>query len=265
MRTPGASTYVRVLYDGVSINQCLPKDPRCSIFSLSFAENQLFQFFIRANDGGIPSLYTDVPIDIYIMSSAENPPVFEKKEKLLFLSESSLPGTVITRLKLSGNMTAKYRILSDELEEPQFSINNVGELRLAKTLDRELKDVHLIAILAETDSSPPLTAVTDVSLHVQDENDNTPMFESNPYSFSLAENIEKGSSIMKLTARDSDSGSNGDIRYSLSSDVGDIVNIFDIDAYTGWITTLVPLDKEKREDYKFQVIATDNGQQTRRI
>ncbi|XP_021704618.1 fat-like cadherin-related tumor suppressor homolog isoform X2 [Aedes aegypti] len=223
-------------------------------------ENQLFQFFIRANDGGVPSLYTDVPIDIYIMSSAENPPVFEKKEKLLFLSESSLPGTVITRLKLSGNVTAKYRILSDELEEPQFSINNVGELRLAKTLDRELKDVHLIAILAETDSSPPLTAVTDVTLHVQDENDNTPMFESNPYSFSLAENIEKGSSIMKLTARDSDSGSNGDIRYSLSTEVGDIVNIFDIDAYTGWITTLVPLDKEKREDYKFQVIATDNGQ-----
>ncbi|XP_062556294.1 fat-like cadherin-related tumor suppressor homolog isoform X3 [Armigeres subalbatus] len=223
-------------------------------------ENQLFQFFIRANDGGIPSLYTDVPIDIYIMSSADNPPVFEKKEKLLFLSESSLPGTVITRLKLSGNVTARYRILSDEIEEPQFSINNVGELRLAKTLDREVKDVHLIAILAETDSSPPLTAVTDVTLHVQDENDNTPIFESNPYSFSLAENIEKGSSIMKLTARDSDSGSNGDVRYSLSADVGDIVNIFDIDAYTGWITTLVPLDKEKREDYKFQVIATDNGQ-----
>ncbi|XP_055537242.1 fat-like cadherin-related tumor suppressor homolog isoform X2 [Wyeomyia smithii] len=221
-------------------------------------ENQLFQFFIRANDGGAPSLNSDVPIDIYIMSSADNPPVFEKKEKLLFLSESSLPGTVITRLKLSGNVTAKYRILSDELEEPQFSINNLGELRLAKTLDRETKDAHLIAILAETDSSPPLTAVTEVDLRVQDENDNTPMFESNPYSFILAENIEKGSSIMKLTARDADS--NGDIRYSLSPDVGDIVNIFDIDAYTGWITTLVPLDKEKREDYKFQVIATDKGQ-----
>ncbi|XP_055629292.1 fat-like cadherin-related tumor suppressor homolog isoform X4 [Toxorhynchites rutilus septentrionalis] len=223
-------------------------------------ENQLFQFFIRANDGGTPSLYTDVPIDIYIMSSADNPPIFEKKEKMLFLSENSLPGTVITRLKLSGNVTAKYRILSDELEEPQFSINNAGELKLAKTLDRETKDVHLIAILAETEASPPLTAVTEVVLHVQDENDNTPMFESNPYSFVLAENIEKGSSIMKLTARDSDSGSNGDIRYSLSPDVGDIVNIFDIDAYTGWITTLVTLDKEKRDDYKFQVIATDNGQ-----
>uniref|UniRef100_A0A182MY58 Uncharacterized protein n=1 Tax=Anopheles dirus TaxID=7168 RepID=A0A182MY58_9DIPT len=223
-------------------------------------ENQLFQFFIRAHDGGTPSLYSDVPIDIYVMSSAENPPLFEKKDRKLFLSESSLPGTVITRLRLSGNVTARYRILSDEVEEPQFSINDAGQLRLAKTLDREVRDSHLIAILAETDSSPPLTAVTEIILHVQDENDNTPIFESNPYSFALAENIEKGSSIMKLTARDADSGSNGDIRYALSPDVGDIVNIFDVDAYTGWITTLVPLDKEKREDYKFQVLATDNGQ-----
>ncbi|XP_052890694.1 fat-like cadherin-related tumor suppressor homolog [Anopheles moucheti] len=222
-------------------------------------ENQLFQFFIRAHDGGTPSLYSDVPIDIYIMNSAENPPLFEKKDRKLFLLESSLPGTVITRLRLSGNVTAKYRILTDDLEEPQFSINDAGQLRLAKTLDREVRDSHLIAILAETDSSPPLTAVTEIILHVQDENDNTPIFESNPYSFALAENIEKGSSIMKLTARDADSGSNGDIRYALSSDVGDIVNIFDVDAYTGWITTLIPLDKEKRDDYKFQVLATDNG------
>ncbi|XP_058065437.1 fat-like cadherin-related tumor suppressor homolog [Anopheles bellator] len=223
-------------------------------------ENQLFQFFIRAHDGGTPSLYADVPIDIYIMSSAENPPLFEKKDRKLFLSESSLPGTVITRLRLSGNVTARYRILTGELDEPQFSINDAGQLRLAKTLDRETRDAHLIAILAETDSSPPLTAVTEIVLHVQDENDNTPIFESNPYSFTLAENIDKNRAIMKVTARDADSGSNGDIRYALSPDVGDIVNIFDVDAHTGWITTLVTLDKERREDYKFQVLATDNGE-----
>ncbi|XP_035790783.1 fat-like cadherin-related tumor suppressor homolog isoform X2 [Anopheles albimanus] len=223
-------------------------------------ENQLFQFFIRAHDGGSPSLYSDVPIDIYVMSSAENPPLFEKKDRNLFLSESSLPGTVITRLRLSGNATARYRILTDELEEPQFSINDAGQLRLAKTLDRETRDAHLIAILAETDSSPPLTAVTEIVLHVQDENDNTPIFESNPYSFMLAENIEKNKPIMKVLARDADSGPNGDIRYALSPDVGDIVNIFDVDAHTGWISTLVALDKEKREDYKFQVLATDNGE-----
>lgn len=222
----------------------------------------MFQFFVRAHDGGTsPSpLHFDVPVDIYIMASSDNPPIFEKKENILFLSENSTPGTVITRIILSTNVTVKYRIISDDLNDPQFSINNMGELRLAKTLDREIKDVHEIAILAETDSSPPLTAVTAIILHVQDENDNAPIFDSNPYSIHLAENIEKGTAIMKVTARDADSGPNGDTRYSLGSDVGDIVNIFDIDAYTGWITTLVPLDKEQRAEFKFQVIGTDNGQ-----
>lgn len=56
-----------------------------------------------------------------------------------------------------------------------------------------------------------------------------------------------------------DSGSNGNIRYSLDKNSGDVLNIFDIDSYTGWLTTLVMLDKEHQDEYKFNVVATDNG------
>lgn len=49
------------------------------------------------------------------------------------------------------------------------------------------------------------------------------------------------------------------MRYSFGSDAGDILNIFAIDAFTGWITTLVPLDKEEKAEYKFHVTAADNG------
>lgn len=223
-------------------------------------ENQKYQFFVRAHDGGSPSLHSDVPVDVYIMSASDIPPEFEKKERVLFLSESSPPGTVITRLKLTTNLTANYRIISGSVEDPQFQVNQQGELRLAKSLDRELKDVHYIGVLAESDSSPSLSAFSEIILHVQDENDNSPVFESNRYNLVLAENIEKGSIVMKVTARDTDNGSNGDIRYSISPDAGDVANVFDIDAHSGWISVLVPLDKEKRSEYSFQVIGTDNGQ-----
>lgn len=44
---------------------------------------------------------------------------------------------------------------------------------------------------------------------------------------------------MKVIARDADAGSNGDVRYSISSDAdGDVLNIFDIDTHSGWITTV---------------------------
>ena len=220
----------------------------------------MFQFFIRANDGGVPSLHCDVPIDILIVDEDQVLPTFEKKERKLFSSETSPPGTLITRVRLTGNTTATYKIVSEDPDDPQFSITERGELVLGKTLDREKKDMYVIGILAETGGEPVYSALSEIILHVQDENDNAPIFESNPYSLILAENTEKGTSVMKVTARDSDSGSNGDIRYYLADDIGDLVNMFAVDVYTGWISTLVPLDKENRSEYRFQIIGSDNGQ-----
>lgn len=228
-------------------------------------ENQMFQFFVRAYDGGSPSLHSDVSVNVYIMSQSDIAPNFEKRERILFLVENSAIGTVITRLKLTNtNVTTKYRIASESnFDAPQFTITDDGELSLAKALDRETKDTHYIGIYAESDSSPSLTAFCEILLHVQDENDNSPQFESLRYFLTLAENIEKGSTIMKVTARDADTGSNGDIRYAFDSDAGDILNIFEIDVHTGAITTLVLLDREHVEEYNFRVIATDNGQPKR--
>lgn len=62
-----------------------------------------------------------------------------------------------------------------------------------------------------------------------------------------------------VTANDEDQGNNGEIRYSFASESGDAVNVFSVDAYTGWITTLVQLDKEQKAEYKFHAIAADSG------
>lgn len=170
-------------------------------------ENQMYQFFVRAQDAGIPFLHSDVPVDVYVMASSEIPPTFEKKEKNLFLSENSEPGTLISRISLTGNVTANLRIISvDDPDDPQFTINSEGELKLGKTLDREAKDLYYINILAETDSSPPLTAVNEIELRILDVNDVIPTFESTSYSLTVAENIEKGSSILKVHAHDAGKG-----------------------------------------------------------
>lgn len=223
-------------------------------------KNQLFQFFVRATDNGIPSNYADVPVDVFITS--DSVPAFEQKEHNLFISESASPGTVITRFNfIPSDVNHKYKILSErDSDDPQFIITADGELRLNKRLDRETKELYNIAILAETDSSPPLTALSEINLHVQDENDNSPIFETTQYNLLLAENIEKGANILKVTARDADIGLNADIRYALVSDSVEVANTFDIDTHSGWISTLVPLDKERTNEYVFQVLGTDSGQ-----
>lgn len=168
---------------------------------------------------------------------------------------------MITKLKLVTNVTVKFRLVSGPEDNPQFNVDSQGQVTLARPLDREIADSHIIGILAETDSSPPLTALTEVLLKVLDENDHAPRFESVPYRTSIAENIEEGSPILRVIAHDEDQGSNKEVRYSLASDNGDLANIFAIDAYTGWIRTLVQLDKETTPEYSFQIIATDNGNQ----
>ncbi|XP_048512093.1 fat-like cadherin-related tumor suppressor homolog isoform X4 [Athalia rosae] len=222
-------------------------------------ENQLFQLFIRAEDKGAISHYADVPLNIYIVGPQDVPPLFERKEDKFFISEASPAGTLITRLKTVTNSTVVYRIILGHDNVSPFAVDGNGQITLANPLDRELKDSYLIGVLAETESSPPLTALAEISLQVLDENDHAPMFESNPYSINLAENIDEGSSILKVIAHDSDLGSNGEVRYSFGSDIGELANVFTVDAYTGWISTLIQLDKEQQSEYKFQVVATDNG------
>lgn len=57
-------------------------------------------------------------------------------------------------------------------------------------------------------------------------------------------------------ASDSDDGKNGEVRYSLH---GSGSETFAIDSHTGWITNLVPLDRELIPAYKLTVIASDSG------
>lgn len=97
------------------------------------------------------------------------------------------------------NASVRYRLVSGSEEAPLFAVDAQGQLSLARTLDRELRDSHVVAVLAETDSSPPLTALAEVTLKVLDENDHAPEFESSPYRLTLAENVEEGTSILKGT------------------------------------------------------------------
>jgi protocadherin Fat 1/2/3 len=57
-----------------------------------FSENQVFQFFVRAQDRGSPPLYTNVPVDVYVMGAQDVAPMFERKDENFFSPENSPPG-----------------------------------------------------------------------------------------------------------------------------------------------------------------------------
>ncbi|KAH8411154.1 hypothetical protein KR222_008786, partial [Zaprionus bogoriensis] len=219
-------------------------------------EKGVFQFFVRAFDCGKPSLHNDIPVSFEIVDSNVIIPTFDKNSISLKIIESTSPGTILTKLHISGNYSTKF---STSEESSIFAISEHGELILMQTLDREQNDLHYIIIVAETTTLPVLLAYCDVFIHVTDENDNYPKFDNTIYVSEVAENTEKVMSIVKITATDADTGSNGDVRYYFDDESKNVQNIFDIDIYTGWITLLSTLDREVQSEFNLKVIATDNG------
>jgi len=67
----------------------------CGLNGFYFPENQMFEFFIRAQDKGKPALHTDVPMEVYIMGPNDSPPVFQRKDDKYFFSENSPPGKLL--------------------------------------------------------------------------------------------------------------------------------------------------------------------------
>ncbi|KAG5872822.1 hypothetical protein JTB14_018053 [Gonioctena quinquepunctata] len=223
---------------------------------------EVFQFFVRASDKGMPQKHSDVPVNVIIMGPNDFPPVFETRVAKFFLSENSATGTIITRLKMVPDIPVKFQIISDSEDNPQFHIDSLGQIYIARPLNFEFQSFHHIGVLALTDSSPPLATLAEIMLQVQDENDHVPQFESSTYITYLAENIEEGKSVLRVMAYDEDQGNNGEVRYDFATDIAETSNFFTIDTHTGWVSTIAKLDKETKSEHKFYVIANDNGTPT---
>ena len=96
-----------------------------------------------------------------------------------------------------------------------------------------------------------------VTIKVQDINNHAPEFLQSSYWVSLPNDARIGASVLTMKARDLDEGSNGDIRYKLSSD------LFEIDPITGTVTLRKGLGSVTNKKYEFSVRATDQGSPNR--
>ncbi|PZC80059.1 hypothetical protein B5X24_HaOG215400 [Helicoverpa armigera] len=127
-------------------------------------------------------------------------------------------------------------------------------------LDRESASEHIIGIIAEGEGSPAPATMVTTCLHVLDVNEHAPSFHSQPYVVHVAENTPPHSSLVQLMADDPDVGSNGEVRYSLAPD-GEGAEaasaLFAVDPYTGWVSTLAPLDRELTPAYDLVLAASD--------
>ncbi|XP_022236339.1 cadherin EGF LAG seven-pass G-type receptor 2-like, partial [Limulus polyphemus] len=133
---------------------------------------------------------------------------------------------------------------------------HTGEVFSKGVIDRETLSSYTFSVMALDYGEPPLNSTVNITIEVEDVNDERPKFLTDPYLAEVSENKDPGLKVTKITAVDADSGENGLVFYQLG---GGHQNQFYIDSKDGTVWTLSKLDYEKQKFYNMTVIAYDHG------
>ncbi len=144
----------------------------------------------------------------------------------------------------NGNINYTFQITSD-----------TGEILLVKNVDREEISVFTLKVLAMDRGSPARNATADVVIHVDDVNDNPPIFSHKSYEVNISEAQMVGTTILRVAATDRDYGDNAKLIYDITS--GNDLNYFELNTATGAVSLKKPLDFDKQSEHRFIVRATD--------
>ncbi|XP_051784464.1 protocadherin Fat 1a isoform X3 [Erpetoichthys calabaricus] len=241
--------------------------------SLIGLENELYAFYVRAKDDGIPPKESVVPIYIRILSPEVPFPKFVEPHYSFAIPEDLPIGSEIDVIQAESDQPLVYSLIKGNTPESNrdevFVVDkDTGKLKLEKNLDHETTKWYQLSLLAQyTYDNYEVVSLVDISIQVKDGNDNSPVFESNPYKAFIAENLQGGTRVIQLKANDLDSGTNGQVLYSLAQNQEneELVELFAINSETGWLITLKELDHEKQDLYRVTVIASDRGEKEQHI
>ncbi|XP_051159546.1 cadherin-89D isoform X2 [Leptopilina boulardi] len=157
---------------------------------------------------------------------------------------------------------SKFCITNQE-DVPEINLTSDGFLYANHALDREEKENYSITIKGETSTEIEIIQITII---VDDENDNAPVFNSNSYEGYIVENSPTGTEIVmknKVFASDIDNGINGTFIFDIWDNGNGDSHSYKVEKNTGKIfykaLTNENLDREIKSIYNMKIVAIDKG------
>ncbi|XP_055462737.1 protocadherin beta-15-like [Psammomys obesus] len=198
----------------------------------------------------------------------DHSPEFPEREMTLKIRENSPVGTMFLLknaqdLDVGNNSVQNYSISTNSHFHVSVRSRGDGrkhpELVLDRELDREEEAGLRLTLTAQDGGSPPRTGTSQIRIVVLDVNDNAPKFSQALYQVQILENSPMGSLVAKVSAKDLDTGTNGEISYSLFHSSQEMSKTFEINALSGEIRLIKTLDFETTSSYEVDVEAVDGG------
>eukprot|EP00118_Oscarella_pearsei_P003217 m.13434 g.13434 ORF g.13434 m.13434 type:complete len:5185 (+) comp24805_c0_seq1:361-15915(+) len=239
-----------------------------NVASLNYQVARKYNLVIKASDKRNPSFYTEVTVIITLNEAKAFRPLFVHQQYNVDLKESAPDGSSVLQVEafVDGQSSSEvsYSIKSQVFKSGKttnaFSMTtNDGIIKVFSSGELDYERANEINIVAVASVTKPVLRTSEATVVVSllDVNDNSPIFSSEQYDASVSLDSVTGFVFINVTATDRDSGSNGEVVYSMSSDAPQ--EFFVIDSSSGAVSLDRELDSTAYEQYELTVTATDKG------
>uniref|UniRef100_A0A8C6WT05 Cadherin domain-containing protein n=1 Tax=Neogobius melanostomus TaxID=47308 RepID=A0A8C6WT05_9GOBI len=182
-------------------------------------------------------------VHITVMDNNDNTPVFSQPTYDITISEDTPPDSEVVQVLASDR---------DEHHKLTYSLQSAIDPNSLLARDLDLSSIgHYVLTVRVTDNgSPPLSTTTVVRIAVTLSDNAGPKFPQPEYQAELTEKAAIGTSVITINAV-----SQSTLTYNIK--LGNANHVFQINQYSGVITTQKPLDYETKPSYTLIVQAAN--------
>lgn len=216
---------------------------------------------ITAQDQGHPALSSIATVEVTILDINDHSPQFESSAYTADIPEDIPIGSHVLDVKatdLDEGPNSRVLYFMSSSSHSMFIIDqDTGSIITTAPLDREKIASYTFKVCA-TDSSPlnPLNSTTEVTIAVQDVNDNAPFFIQDPLIVNVSVSSASSRRVLAtMRAEDKDFGANGSVFYRFANPVRG----FTINSLTGDIQVTEKLQTLSQSQRTLIVQAMDQG------
>ncbi|XP_029113213.1 protocadherin-19 isoform X4 [Scleropages formosus] len=226
-----------------------------------------YSYEITAVDGGDPPKYGTVQLNVKVLDSNDNNPVFEEPVYTVNVMENSPVNTLVIDLNATdpdegsnGEVLYSFNSYVSEKTRDVFKIDpRTGLITVSGLLDYESTHIYEIDVQAKDLGPNSIPAHCKVTVNVMDANDNVPvisLLSVHSEIVEVSESAPLGYVIALVRVSDRDAGANGKVQCRLQGNVP-----FRLQEYESFSTILVDgrLDREQRDTYNLTIEAEDGG------
>lgn len=246
-----------------------------------FQNGGVYSFNVRATEminGQLPADFSVTQVTIVITDVDDHMPEFNEPHFEIDVPENLGKGTPLPGLSIyvddkdlgansQYNLTLKNVLNAENVFEVSPKSGRNRTPIVVKVLDPSKLDYDIDNPDLRILKFDLIASVNDISyssanvtVYLQDINDNVPIFDKISDEFSVSENAEIGTKIGEITAIDKDSGKYGKINYVLK---GFGSENFRTDKHAGGLYVKKTLDYENQKSYSLSIVAIDgDGRET---